>query len=110
MGATIAQDSCSRSWQKMSLEDKFKEAAEWVRISKPGKDMPTERKLRGYGLYKQATVGDVEGGQPWSVQFEARAKWDAWNSTKGMSKEEAMQKYIDATLEDKAEFDVVDPS
>lgn len=24
-------------------------------------------------------------------QFEARAKWDAWNSVKGMSKEEAMQ-------------------
>lgn len=29
------------------------------------------------------------------MQFEARAKWDAWNELKGMSKEEAMQKYVD---------------
>jgi diazepam-binding inhibitor (GABA receptor modulating acyl-CoA-binding protein) len=42
----------------------------------------------------QATVGDVEGGQPWAVQMEARAKWDAWNSVKGMSKEDAMRQYI----------------
>lgn len=40
-------------------------------------------------------VGDVEGSAPWSIQFEAKAKWDAWNSVKGMSKEEAMQKYVD---------------
>jgi hypothetical protein len=42
----------------------------------------------------QATVGDVEGSQPWAVQMEARAKWDAWNSVKGMSKEDAMSQYI----------------
>ena len=41
----------------------------------------------------QATVGDVEGSQPWAVQMEARAKWDAWNSVKGMPKEEAMKQY-----------------
>jgi hypothetical protein len=40
-------------------------------------------------------VGDVEGTQPWAVQMEARAKWDAWNSVKGMSKEDAMKQYID---------------
>ena len=27
------------------------------------------------------------------IQMEARAKWDAWNKLKGMSKEEAMEKY-----------------
>ena len=45
--------------------------------------------------FDQATVGDVEGSQPWAVQMEARAKWDAWNSVKGMSKEEAMKQYVD---------------
>ena len=43
----------------------------------------------------QATKGDVEGKQPWAVQIEARAKWDWWAKLKGMSKEEAMQHYID---------------
>ena len=37
----------------------------------------------------------MKGSQPYKVQFEARAKWDAWNSIKGMSKEEAMKKYIE---------------
>lgn len=53
-----------------------------------------------YSYYKQATIGDVEGSQPYAIQFEARAKWDAWNSLKGMSKQEAQQKYIDLAAKD----------
>ena len=52
-------------------------------------------KLEFYGLYKQATEGDVTGTQPWAVQFEARAKWDAWAANKGMAADEAKQKYVD---------------
>lgn len=36
-------------------------------------------------------MGDVQGSQPWAVQYEARAKWDAWNANKGMTKEDAMK-------------------
>ena len=43
----------------------------------------------------QATEGDVKGSQPWAAQFEKRAKYDAWASVKGMSKEEAMQNYVE---------------
>jgi acyl-CoA-binding protein len=39
-------------------------------------------------------VGDVTGSQPWAVQFEARAKWDAWNEQAGKSKETAMAEYV----------------
>lgn len=41
----------------------------------------------------------MQGKQPWAAQLEARAKYDAWASVKGMSKEEAMQHYIEL-LED----------
>lgn len=37
----------------------------------------------------------MTGAQPWAVQFEARAKWDAWAELKGMSKEEAMRRYVE---------------
>ena len=47
-----------------------------------------------YGLYKQATVGDINIAQPWAIQFEAAAKWTAWNSRKGMSSEAAKAAYI----------------
>jgi diazepam-binding inhibitor (GABA receptor modulating acyl-CoA-binding protein) len=51
-------------------------------------------KLRAYALYKQATVGDVNIARPGGfLNFEANAKWDAWNLLKGLSQEEAMEKY-----------------
>ena len=42
----------------------------------------------------------TQGSQPWTVQFEARAKWDAWNEVKGMDAEEAKRQYV--ALLDKA--------
>ena len=54
---------------------------------------PIQRRVGG--VFVQATLGDVQGSQPWMVNLEARAKWDAWAKLKGMSKEEAMQGYID---------------
>lgn len=51
--------------------------------------------LQLYALYKQGSVGDVEGKRPGFTDMVERAKWDAWNNVKGKSKEEAMQGYID---------------
>eukprot|EP00940_MAST-03C_sp_MAST-3C-sp2_P000916 g916.t1 len=50
-------------------------------------------KLIFYGLYKQAKKGDVVGSQPWSVQVEKRAKWDAWKKYEGMSSADAKRRY-----------------
>lgn len=81
------------------LEKKFKKAVWLIRNGPPKPNTSTEEKLKFYSYFKQATEGDVKGPQPWAVQFEARAKWDAWAALKGMSKEEAMQKYIDLVAE-----------
>lgn len=51
-------------------------------------------RLKFYGYFKQATQGDVQGSQPWAVQVEARAKYDAWAKLKGMPREEAMKNYV----------------
>ncbi|GAB4423229.1 MAG: acyl-CoA-binding protein [Bacteroidia bacterium] len=48
-----------------------------------------------YGLYKQATEGDIHGEPPGVFDFVAKAKYNAWESRRGMSGEEAMQRYID---------------
>jgi len=56
-------------------------------------DNPTLLKI--YGLYKQATVGDVVDKKPGFGDMIGRAKWDAWNSCKGTSSDEAKQQYID---------------
>lgn len=51
--------------------------------------------LRIYGLYKQATQGDVQGAKPGFSDLVGRAKWDAWNQQKGASTDAAMQAYVD---------------
>jgi acyl-CoA-binding protein len=51
--------------------------------------------LKIYGLYKQATVGDNAEKKPGFGDMVGRAKWDAWNSLKGTSGDDAMQQYID---------------
>jgi diazepam-binding inhibitor (GABA receptor modulating acyl-CoA-binding protein) len=75
----------------------FERAAQAIKDSgnEPGMQKITNKeKLALYGLYKQATAGDNTTAQPWAVQLEARAKWDAWTENKGKSKETAESDYI----------------
>lgn len=51
-------------------------------------------KLDFYKYYKQATVGDCNIQEPYSIFYKAHAKWKAWNSIKGMSMDDAMKEYI----------------
>ena len=52
--------------------------------------------LQLYSLYKQASEGDVNTEAPSNpFDFVAKAKYEAWESLKGTSKEKAMQDYID---------------
>ena len=46
-----------------------------------------------YGLFKQATEGDVTGSKPGGFDFKAILKFEAWEKLKGKSKEEAMGEY-----------------
>lgn len=41
----------------------------------------------------------MQGDRPGILRIEARAKYDWWAKLKGMSKEEAMQHYIDLMLD-----------
>lgn len=76
------------------LEKRFKKAV-WLVRNGPPANSSNDTKLAFYAHFKQATEGDNAAEAPFRVQFEARAKWEAWEALKGMSKEEAMQAYID---------------
>jgi diazepam-binding inhibitor (GABA receptor modulating acyl-CoA-binding protein) len=66
---------------------------------KCGADMPKQAPdtmLHAYGFYKQATVGDVGAERPESSSdVVSTFKYDQWERMKGMSKEDAMLKYIE---------------
>jgi acyl-CoA-binding protein len=57
---------------------------------KPGNDVLLEL----YGLYKQATEGDVTGKRPGMLDIKGRAKFDAWMGRKGTSADDARTSYV----------------
>lgn len=81
------------------LKAQFDEAVNYVQTAEGDFKPSNELKLQFYSLFKQATEGDVTGKRPGMTNFVGRAKFDAWEKLKGMSSEQAMQKYIDL-LED----------
>jgi acyl-CoA-binding protein len=76
-----------------TIQEKFEAAAKAARALPRQPDNDTLLKL--YGLYKQATQGDVSGKRPGFTDPVGRAKWDAWEKRKGLSRQEAMQAYTD---------------
>jgi len=50
--------------------------------------------LKMYSLYKQGSQGDATGERPGMTDFVARAKWDAWQTQSGKSREQAMEEYV----------------
>lgn len=75
------------------MEQLFEKA---VIASKLLPSQTNENLLLLYSLYKQATEGDVNIEKPTNFfDFPAIAKYNAWESLKGTTKEDAKQKYID---------------
>jgi diazepam-binding inhibitor (GABA receptor modulating acyl-CoA-binding protein) len=77
----------------MTLAEQFEQASKDVHTLKerPGNDIL----LNLYSLHKQASVGDVNGDEPGMFDFIAKAKYNAWATKKGLTRDEAMQKYVD---------------
>ncbi len=50
-------------------------------------------------------MGDVNTARPGGfLNFEANAKWDAWNSNKGKGKDESMAAYVAEVEDQKAKY------
>jgi diazepam-binding inhibitor (GABA receptor modulator, acyl-CoA-binding protein) len=77
----------------MSLDADFQAAVDNSRKLSERPDNATLLKI--YGLYKQATAGDNAEKKPGFGDMVGRAKWDAWNSFKGTSSDDAKQQYVD---------------
>jgi len=76
----------------MALDDDFQQALTRVKAlpATPSNDVLLDL----YGLYKQATEGDVQGKRPGMLDLKGRAKYDAWTGRKGLSKDAAKTAYI----------------
>ncbi len=76
----------------MPDKDPFAEAQE--RVQRLSKRPSNDQLLQLYGLYKQATEGDVKGSRPGMLDLKGRAKYDAWLACKGTSPADAKARYV----------------
>ena len=77
----------------MDLSQQFEQA---VANSKTLTERPDNAiLLQLYSLYKQSTEGDVNTEPPSNpFDFVNKAKYEAWAGLKGITKDEAMNRYI----------------
>ena len=76
------------------LQAKFDHLVQQVRDASIDFKPNNTQKLKLYAFYKQVTEGDVVGECPSIINMVDRAKWQAWNAIKGMTKEKAIESYI----------------
>jgi diazepam-binding inhibitor (GABA receptor modulator, acyl-CoA-binding protein) len=50
--------------------------------------------LKLYSLYKQGSLGDVQGERPGGFDFVGGAKYDAWAGLEGTSQAQAQADYV----------------
>ncbi|KAL6734672.1 hypothetical protein Aduo_005186 [Ancylostoma duodenale] len=84
-------DDEAGAWSFASNKELFEKAQANLKTLREEPDVDV--KLEIYALFKQATVGDVQGSRPGMMDFAGRAKYDAWAKVKGISQEEAQLKY-----------------
>src|SRR4051812_30636582 len=75
------------------LQSEFEQA--YLDITRLGHRPDNDTLLRIYALYKQATEGDARGEKPGFFDFVGTAKHAAWAKLAGLSRDQAMQGYID---------------
>jgi diazepam-binding inhibitor (GABA receptor modulating acyl-CoA-binding protein) len=76
----------------MSLDQRFADAQ--TRAKALTRRPSNEELLDLYALFKQATSGDASGSRPGMFDPVGRAKFDAWTGKKGLSKDDAMTRYV----------------
>ncbi|MDX5418451.1 MAG: acyl-CoA-binding protein [Hymenobacteraceae bacterium] len=76
----------------MATQEEFESAVERSKTlsERPSNDVL----LQLYGLFKQASEGNVNTERPGGFDFKAIAKWDAWKKLEGKPQDEAREEYV----------------
>ncbi|CAD6997761.1 acyl-CoA-binding domain-containing protein 5A [Ceratitis capitata] len=80
-----------------SIEERFNAAVNVIKgLPKNGPYQPsTAMMLKFYGYYKQATEGPCHQKRPGFWDVVGKAKWDAWNDNRHLTKQQAMERYVE---------------
>jgi len=74
------------------------ESADFERAAAAAKALPDrpddQTLLQLYALYKQGSVGEVQGAKPGFFDFVGAAKYEAWERLRGTGQEDARRQYV----------------
>lgn len=85
--------------ERTELEKTFGKAVVFISSKSNADRVNRDVKLQLYGLQKIALEGVCYGSQPMALNVSARAKWNAWQKLGKMSRETAMENYINILSE-----------
>ncbi|XP_073293824.1 uncharacterized protein [Primulina huaijiensis] len=85
--------------ERTELEKTFGKAVVFVSSKSNADRVNGDVKLQLYGLQRIALEGVCYGSQPMALNVSARAKWNAWQKLGKMSRETAMENYINILSE-----------
>jgi acyl-CoA-binding protein len=77
------------------MSDDFADFEQAAAAAKALPDRPDDQTLlQLYALYKQGSVGDVQGAKPGFFDFVGAAKYEAWERLRGTGQEDARRQYV----------------
>lgn len=80
------------------IEARFEQMVARIQHTPPNQrssNASLEERISVYALFKQATQGNAAGARPGLLNPVARLKYDAHRKLSGLSKEEAMVRYLE---------------
>ncbi|KAL1534201.1 acyl-CoA-binding domain-containing protein 3-like [Salvia divinorum] len=108
-----ARDESDDDWEgveRSELERGFAEAVNYVECGGKGREedhlarLGSDVQMQLYGLHKVALEGPCLEPQPMALMVSARTKWNAWQGLGSMSREVAMEQYIQVLSENIPEW------
>ena len=76
----------------------IKLSPEFEKAAQAAKSLPerpdNETMLELYALYKQGSIGDVQGDKPGFFDFVGVAKFEAWEKLRGTGADKAQLRYV----------------
>jgi len=77
------------------MSDDFADFEQAAAAAKALPDRPDDQTLlQLYALYKQGSVGDVQGAKPGFFDFVGAAKYEAWERLRGTGQDDARRQYV----------------
>ncbi|XP_047982367.1 acyl-CoA-binding domain-containing protein 3-like [Salvia hispanica] len=109
----VRDDESDDDWEgveRSELERGFAEAVNYVECGGKGREedrlarLGSDVQMQLYGLHKVALEGPCLESQPMALMVSARTKWNAWQGLGSMSRELAMEQYIQVLSENIPEW------